>query len=329
MNILFLAGSKGVPECLKTVQRSRKIRLEVREASDVTFAAVPDDVYVYVCLDDQDAKQRTTLLDSLNTSFHRRFGVVDPAGVIDDPALLLHRGAWDYIGPALAGSALPTQRFVDLLQPIKSPLRQPEDAPGLTLFRPSGTDWGGISSGREYTFGMLFAYLDESTVRRESLSSQKLESTNRLFRDLVEQHSEPFGGRLWIWRDSGGLVLFPFDGSTAAGIVPALRMHLNRTLIAVEEFSAHTEVSFRLVHHVGTTEYRNVGRTSDVVSDAVNVIFHIGDRNASPGSLVVTDTSMHFCTPKLRKLFSLSDSFEGRRLFRPLVPGLGKNSRKT
>jgi hypothetical protein len=166
---------------------------------------------------------------------------------------------------------------------------------------------------------MLFAHLDDTTIRRDTLSSQRLEKTTRLFRDLLEQHVDPFGGKIWIWRDSGGLVLFPFDGSISAGIVPALRMHLNRRLMAVEEFSASSEVSFRLVHHIGSTEYRPAGRTGEVVSDAVNIIFHIGDRFASPGSFVATDTSLHFATAKLRRLFRASETFEGRRLYVPVL----------
>lgn len=317
MNVYFFGRGATVPPALETVQRSRTFRFEARELSTAEWRELPEDAYVYVSLQGVKAAEEKGLLDSLSKSLNGRFAVVDPGGRIEDPVALLARGARDYLGPGIAKKRLPIKRFVELLQPITATARHPEDAPGLAVYKPSGSGWAGVESGSEYTFGMLFANLDETTIRRDTLSSQRLEKTTRLFRDLLEQNVDPFGGRIWIWRDFGGLVLFPFDGSTAAGIVPALRMHLNRRLIAVEEFAASTEVSFRLVHHIGSTEYRPRGRTGSVVSDAVNIIFHIGDRYALSGSMVATDTSMHFAAPKLRKFFQPNDTFEGRRLFRP------------
>lgn len=317
MNLYFFGRDAKVPPSLETVQRSRTFHFEARDLSTAEWRSLPEDAYVYVSLQGVKAADEKALLDTLSRTLNGRFGVVDPGGRVDDPVLLLARGARDYLGPGIAKTKLPTKRFVELLEPIEAKPRRPEDAPGLTLYKPSGAGWGGVEAGSEYTFGMLFAHLDETTIRRETLSSQRLEKTTRLFRDLLEQNVDPFGGRIWIWRDTGGLVLFPFDGSTSAGILPALRMHLNRRLIAVEEFAASTEVSFRLVHHIGSTEYRPRGRTGTVVSDAVNIVFHIGDRYAPAGSMVATDTSMHFATSKLRKFFRPDETFEGRRLFRP------------
>lgn len=317
MNIYLFSKGAVLPPALEAVQRSRTFQVMVEELSSAEWRAVPQDAYVYVSLHGVKAADEKGLLDTLSKTLRGRFGVIDPGGRIEDPVALLARGAKDYLGPKIVKKKLPTKRFTDLLDPIAAKPLRPEDVPGLSVYKPSGNGWADVSSGSEYTFGMLFAHLDETTIRRETLSSQRLEKTTRRFRELLQQHVEPFGGKIWIWRDSGGLVLFPFDGSTAAGIVPALRMYLNRRIISVEEFGASNEVSFRLVHHIGSTEYRPRGRTGNVVSDAVNIIFHIGDRYSPPGSLFATDTSMHFATPKLRKLFRPLESFEGRGIFRP------------
>ncbi len=315
MNLYLFSRGAVVPPALEAVQRSRTFHLVAEDLSTADWHTIPQDAYVYVSLQGVEPADEKGLLDTLCKTLGGRFGVIDPERRIEDPVVFLARGAKDYLGPEIVDKKLPTKRFADLLDPIEAKAPRPEDAPGLTLYKPSG--WADVSAGSEYTFGMLYAHLDESTIRRETLSSQRLEKTIRRFRELLQQHVEPFGGKIWIWRDSGGLVLFPFDGSTSAGIVPALRMHLNRRLISVEEFGTSNEVSFRLVHHIGSTEYRPRGRTENVVSDAVNIIFHIGDRYALPGSMLATDTSMHFATPKLRKLFQLLDTFEGRRIFRP------------
>jgi hypothetical protein len=190
----------------------------------------------------------------------------------------------------------------------------------ITGLRPSGRNWSTVKSGQEYTFSLMFIELDHHGEFRKNLGEDIIDATTYSFKKLVQKLVAGDHGRIWIWDDFGGLVLFPFDGTKCDAVISCFRLMLNRKVICIEELSSRMLFSYRIVLHIGNTIYRQKGKTGTLISDSINSIYHIGKKYANPGNLYITKDVLPYVPEKLRTYFIPVVKYEGLELLRMLLP---------
>jgi hypothetical protein len=242
--------------------------------------------------------------------------VIDPKGIVIDPAQLFHCGAADYIGKDLVKKKFSAQRFkvvTDFSDVMHECFTEDTGENAIPL---SGPDWKLVRSGKEYRFCFLFVELDRGSSIKTSQFGGQNKNPADMFKKYVETQLKGSGGKVWMWMDYSGLILFPFDGKTCSAVAPLLRLILNRSIFVVDESIFNQMLSFRVALHIGSTAYRDRGDTGKIVSDTINFIFHLGQKRAEPGSVYVSEEVRSLIPPTLSELFTDADEFEGRKIFR-------------
>jgi hypothetical protein len=282
-------------------------------------------VYIDISgMDERRAMRRITTLVR-RRDFH--YGVLDPQGVIGDPASVFHAGAVDYVGAGSRPKTLELGRLKNVLgylDRVREPIttndgdggRKRDVAPGYIV---SGSDWSTVSIGQEYTFFFLYVAFDHPHALENALGRQNLAETVASFRDYLEVSLASCGGRLWMWSGYEGIVLFPFDGTESESIRCAFRMFLSKHLYDIEYSPFPQFLSFRSVIHVGNTVY-HTQETGNVISDTLNSVFHIGQKFAKPGNLYVSAVALQYAYDPLKPYFVADGEFEGLKMYRMRRP---------
>ena len=250
-----------------------------------------------------------------------RFGVVDNTGAVSDPATLLHQGAVDYIGKALLQSGLTGKRIAGAIDYCDFGKDNPVDLPPVqNSWKLSGNDWKGVRSGQEYTFCFMFVEIDLIDEWKKKSGQTHLDEVKAIFQKHMQEFSEALSGRIWMWMDHGGLILFPFDGERCTPILPAIRMVLSRTIISAERYRYDTLINYRIAIHIGNTVYKSRGNTATIVSDAVNFLFHLGHQFAQPGNFYLTAPAFRFMPEGFDDCFVFAGDFEDTEVWRMRLP---------
>jgi hypothetical protein len=250
-----------------------------------------------------------------------RFGVIDVKGSVTDVAHLFHLSAADYVGRGMLKRINPARfRRVMGYEPELVDETEEMAPPQTREWTPSGDDWSQVTSGDEYTFLMLYAGLDHAADMRKKASENSLRTIRTIFQGVLERHFAPYGGRLWMWKEDDGLLLLPFDGKSVDGIIAALRLAVNRSIIQCEEFGQFEPPSWRLAFHIGNTVYRTTGSTGDIVSEDINFVFHLGGRYLDSGDVALAGDCRNLVPPMARRYFEHRGRFESVEVYtlRPL-----------
>jgi len=279
---------------------------------------MPAETLFYIDIRNFRQEKIMEMIDCFSLLEEKNFGVIDPEGLINDVGRLFHNGASDYIGEKVFSSSFSPIRLKIVSRYIVAREFDPE--PVMEIFDEkaelSGDNWTSIITGRNYTFGMLFAEVDDYSRWKLKLGSDKYEHFMRSFYNILNNIVEPLMGRFWMWSDTGGIVLFPFDGKKLDIIREAFRLFLNRQIISTENPDFDIGMTYHLVIHVGETIYEDRGFTSELISDSVNSIFHIGNNYSEKDSLYITEEAEKFIPLRLREFFSDQGMFEGRHIKR-------------
>jgi hypothetical protein len=251
------------------------------------------------------------------------WAVIDPDGIIEDPAELFHMGACDYLPPAQLQKRVKAAR-IHRVADFQKEFRPPETVGGEDGERlsregrliPSGSDWTQVKKGQEYTFFFLFIELlpgEEWKVKSGDRNRQDIQSR---FEQFVRRRVAALQGDIWMWSEWGGVVLFPFSGNDSNLVLLAIRMMLNRPLISIEEMQVESLVDYKVALHVGNTIYNPRGDTGTIISEDINFLFHLGRKRTDPNALVVTESAYPQIPLGMRPLFTAEDSFEGWSIYR-------------
>ncbi len=262
------------------------------------------------------------------------WAVIDPQGVVEDPAELFHMGACDYLPPSQLTDRIKTARLhrvivyrravppgthtaesdsVQQAAPMFDESNSPKQAEWII---PSGTDWSSIRKGKEYSFYFLYIALlpgEEWSVKTGEANRQQIQNQ---FEQAVRRWVTPDQGKIWMWTGWGGVVLFPFAPAYSQPVITASRLILNRPLISIEDIKADTLVDYHIALHVGNTVYNPRGDTGELISDDINFIFHLGKKKMEKNSLYVTETAYPQVPKRMQGLFIEEEPFEGRSLYR-------------
>ncbi len=274
---------------------------------------------VYVDITSLPAKDHTKTITMLNSRKDLVSGLIDPKGILIDIASFFHKGGDDYIGKELFKKGITADR-ISALNEFHGEIEQSADTADDNTIKslvPSGRDWTKISQGNEYTFCMMFIELDRINEIKRSQFGAGAANPVEIFRSYVENHIVGANGKIWMWMESGGLILFPFDGKSCDNaLVAGFRMMLNRKIYSIEQSIFNTLLSFRIAVHIGNTVYKKRGDTGTIVSDSINSIFHLGQKFAEPGSLYLTEHAHHFAPEGMKPHLKTVGQFEGREIFR-------------
>lgn len=293
------------------------LRRELKKADNLSlylsdYASIPE-------------TQRTKDLNYLLKKQDAARGIIDRKNEIIDPADLLMKGC-DYFGGNLLKAGIKParlNRYETFFNPLQNTennsLAANEESKKTVKTSPfiiPEEGWKGIKSGKEYTFLMLFVEISLPSEWKKKSGNVHLNQIKQTFQTVVEKQVAPYDGRLWIWNEYGGLILFPFNGTTCTPVVPAIKLLLNRVLISIEDFRLHSPISLRASMHIGTTTWKARGKTGTIISDSLNSIFHLGTKYTPVNDFDITEEVYSLLIPGLKNLFIEAGSFEGRKIFR-------------
>jgi hypothetical protein len=276
-------------------------------------------------------------VDALSRTHGGRVGVFDPEGIVGDPARLFFAGAADYLSPGMlavgmtdariaeallharahAGAAVAHGRRTEaerMLKPVEL-VRAADPLPPPREIR-SGSDWSKVRPGREYTFWFLHVAMEGGRRYAAGASDATASHVYERFREYVVSEVDRFGGRLWMWKPYGGLLLFPFDGERCSPIIPSFRLVMNRVIANSEQYRVKSPISYRLALHLGNTIYRSHGKTGEVVSEDVNFIFHLAEQFTATSEMTVTELALSYVPEGLYSYFVPKGLFEGHAVYR-------------
>ncbi|MBN1524697.1 MAG: adenylate/guanylate cyclase domain-containing protein [Spirochaetales bacterium] len=251
-------------------------------------------------------------------------GIIDHKQAISDPALLFSSGLHDYLGPQLCRQPMELKRFNEILcrQNVDFSDQEAGNSKNqlITSLVKKASDWKNVQTGTEYLFTMMYIELDGSRNFGNRVRESTIDRLLHNFQRTVESYVSQQNGRLWIWNDFGGIVLFPYNENPTEVIVTCMRLMLSRRIISVDNSEQKLLLSYRIVLYPGSTVYRERGKTGRIISDAVNSLAHIGQKYAHPGNMYVSKNMYTHCRQSIQECFTESGNFEGTELYSMRLP---------
>jgi len=329
VHVYVCSDDPRVKKIFARAAASKKISLEFLAAAAAPAAAKRARPPALLYVDSGSlAKRRLASVSAALPAGRAGFGIVDPAGEVADPAQALREGAADYLGPKLCRAGVTAARLEAALAAPASASPAVKAAAngrrkkecGDPSRANSSRDWKSVRPGCEYLFHMLYVELDglKDTGLRSAEST-----VGRLiayFQSAVERAVAAQRGRLWIWTDFAGIVLFPSAVPADAATAACLRFMLSRRMVSMDQNIQKLLFSYRLVLIDGTTVYRERGRTATIISDSVNSLSHIGAKYAKPGNFYLAEPLADRIAPGLRKCFAPAGAYEGTKLVKLKLP---------
>ena len=123
-------------------------------------------------------------------------------------------------------------------------------------------------------------------------------------------------GKLWMKTDHGGLLLIPFDGKNCPVIETCFRLMLNQHIISSDVYGYNTLLKYKIAIDVGKTQYQEIGKTGNIISDSINYIFHLGQQYSNPGDFILTKDLYNLIPEGLKDSFSNIGLFQSKELYR-------------
>lgn len=325
MDIILCTDNKKTMAWFAPLERSRKYTLTVCSPEDLAdFLKKSNSRYLlYLDLSSFTVDEWEKQFKLLVRKETLRLAVVDPKHVVTDPGALFHAGAVDYLSRRVAESDITVKR-AEAAAALK-PFPENENHEDHVLLQkdkwiPAVNGWKDIREGREYSFFMLYLELDMLDEWKKKSGATHLEDIQEIFHRHIERTFTPAGGHIWMWMNTGGVVLFPFDGTRCPCIEACLRLILNRRIISIEEYGYNDLITYTMAVHLGNTVYKTRGDTGEIVSDAINFLFHVAKKKARREHLYVTENVLPFLAPGLKELFHDDGTFEGVKIFTSRLP---------
>ncbi|PKL40084.1 MAG: hypothetical protein CVV44_07675 [Spirochaetae bacterium HGW-Spirochaetae-1] len=322
MKIIVFSNAKTVSGTFNKIEKKGDWFIEYHAFDEMKkmLKTIPVKSLVYVDAGTMKMPEIRKVLIQLEKQEGCRFGFLDPKGSVADVAEIFHRGGVDYIGKQECKDGIDAKRMKRVLEFIAAGSGETEEEVGTTEIIPglipSGPDWRSIKSGNEYTFSFMFIELDNQRELKKNYGADNLKVVVQKFHDIINSIIAPVHGKIWIWMDFGGLILFPFNGEKSDAVLTSFSIMLNRRLINAEDMDHDLLLSYRIALHIGNTIYETRGDTGELISDTINSIFHLGQKYAEPGNLYLTAEMQPFIPRGLEKSFIPAGTYEGREIFR-------------
>ncbi len=318
--VLLVSGNPEVQSIFKPISNSKKFKFETvtwdewRAEKKLTNGHL-----VYLDISGLSEAEMNRYFKKVQ-SLHSPWGVVDRENRITDVAGLFHDGVCDYIDTNCLDSVKVKRiqqvwSFHDQRSPNSSTQTPPAKASAGARSGELSRSWNNVVPGREYTFSFMYIELLPSKEWSKKAADSHQEQMQSAFHDMVESHASEYNGRVWMWNDWGGVVLFPFDGTKCQAAVLATRLLLNRVILSIEGGPFQTLLDYKIALHIGDTVYQQRGKTGTIVSDDVNFIFHMGAKFAEPNRVYATSKVRNAIQTELHSIFKPLGAFEGQQIF--------------
>ena len=254
------------------------------------------------------------------------WGIIDPKGAAQDPALFFFGGACDYIGPALVKKGLTKKRFAAALSHVlekkisndaakarAADIQSGEKQKSVTLPAGKFEGWKSLRAGATAFFFFLFVSLSGKTNLRSQVGEDAFNAIKNRLREVLQQALHEADALLWMEKEDNSIFLIPSRAPNARAAVEAsLKMILNSRLISIEKLGLSFPVDFTFALHYGKSVFRAPGKTGAVVSEPVNYIFHLGAKKAEAGRLTISgEVPAEALSIGLLDLFNPAGIFEG------------------
>jgi class 3 adenylate cyclase len=323
MKTLFFSKKPALLKRLPAFTGKSGKVFEARALEDLTplLPSLADAEISYIDVRGMTERELGKVLSLISDHPEACFGVFDPAGAVKDVASVFHAGAVDYLGKGMSPSALTAKRrSVIEAYAERCDIGQGDADEAESEVQPGSADaWADVVPGQAYRFAIMYVDVDDSEEMKKRYEPNNLAAAMNTFRSYIEGIAKEHGGRLWMWSRFGGLVLFPLRDNRSLAPVCGLRILLSSIFYDVEESPLPGRLSFHMALSVGETVYRE-NDTGRIVSDAINSIFHLGQRYTKPGQFLCSAEAYDLVPQALRSIFVPVGTFEGRRILRMLRP---------
>jgi len=330
MDILVVSNKPAVKKYFKPIERSKTYRFRLCSCENMK-KELQGDVqvfFVYVDINCFVPEDRDRILKYLSKVHGLRYGIIDEQGNLEDTAALFHDGALDYLDRKVLLRGIDARRLRRVISftaggySTAPESAKPRDASNEEAYPyiPSGNNWNSVKTGQEYTFYLMFVELDNQITLKNQFSDVQLNIAVNKFKDFIERMVAPEHGRIWMWNEFGGLILFPYSGTGFSAVLACMRLVLSRKIFSVEELNFKKIVSYRIALHIGNTVYRKRGDTGTIISSSINTIFHLGKRYVKPGNFYITSDVYRHLPQKVKKTFRAAGSFEGHEIVKMRLP---------
>ncbi len=320
MDVIVFSDIKNTASIFEKIEKAKSFKVSYHALAELkkNYKLPALESIIYADLSNQApaaVKKYLAILSSLKTVF----GIIDSKGSFIDPIVLVHSGASDYIGKTQIKQGIDSARIKRAFDFGKRYLpAEPVKSEEKTRFNSplSGKDWKAVQSGKAYTFCFMYIELDNQKYIKKRFMGPHLEEFTRRYQDFIQKSVADINGRIWMWTDLGGLILFPFDGEGCPAVVKSISMMLDRGISSFEQFDYDILLSFRMALHIGDTVYQSKGNTGKIISDSINSIHHLKQNFAEPGHLYLTEVVKKYVPQGLEKFFVSAGNYEGREIFR-------------
>ncbi len=316
MRVYVFGRENPHPAFAKIKKKDASVEFISIEMMKKQISVLPAGSIVYADLSVGKGTDANKIIKLLEGQKHILWGIIDPKGAIKDPAALFHRGAADYLGKEAVKSPLHASRLQRVASFHTVEVSEEASTESMLSYIPSGSDWSTVKDGKEYTFCLMYFELGRQAELKKNASDKQMKERSQIVHDFLERTVAPLSGRIWIWSGFGGLVLIPFDGKNCEAVLTAVRMQINRTIISIEECKLGLTVSYRIAIHLGNTIYRSRGETGTIISDSINSLYHLGQKYARPGDLLLTEEMERFIPSGIRDMFVNTGVYEGRCIYK-------------
>ena len=325
MDIILCTGGRSVEAWFAPLTRSKKNSLSVIKPFDFPgkLKKLSNRHLVYLDISPFPEEEWQKHLRALLKKENLRVGVIDPKNTVRDPGGFFHSGAVDYIPRAVLNGDFQAKRIQaawDLFPFPEKGNRQEHALLAEQDWIPSPGGWKDVRKGHEYSFFFLYIEINMLDEWKKKSGSTHIDDIQEIFHRHIEETFKPIGGKIWMWMNNCGVVLFPFDGTSCRCIESCLRLILNRRIISIEEYGYNSLITYTMAVHLGNTIYKTRGDTGEIVSDSINFLFHIAKKYAGREHFYVTENVLPFLEPRLKELFLKSGTFEGVKMYSMKLP---------
>lgn len=268
------------------------------------------------------------------------WGIIDPKGSVADTASLFFDGASDYMGPSFFKNRLrlDTKRhksalsWRNVLKPkSKDNNARNGDAASIKAGKDSSflrtgvklpsessfPGWKKIRTGTNAPFYLLYCSLQGNVKLDARFGDKGFAQIYQKFIVLLNRKFQGGDGLCWMNTGKDCVFLLPAKAKNVTAVVETcIRMIVSAPLFVMEALNLTIPVNFVFALHYGTLKYLPPGKTGTVVSDAVNFIFHLGNRKAESGRITISSDVPDGSVPKIfEDFFVPAGEFESRRIW--------------
>ena len=239
MEIAIFSNGKNIKSIFTKLEKSKTYTISYYPTDDLKKAVkkISPTSLIYFDINnlDKDAINRTVkFLASLEKMI---FGIIDLKNSVNDVFELFYNGTSDYIGKNIIKENI-TEKRLDKIKEFKSEFFKNNKENNFKPKAPyilSGNDWKNIKTGDEYTFCLMFIELDNQNKLKNKFDGEHLNTITERFLNYVSSAVDELNGKVWMWMDFGGLILFPFNGKNCEAILASYRLMLDSNIISSED----------------------------------------------------------------------------------------------